>query len=344
MYDPLIALVIGIVVVTIPVLLFYPDRGLVARFARSQRNSVRVLREDALKHICTSELDGSLPTLQSIAGALEIPPNDAAALIADLEQSELITSKGEGLCLTASGRQAALHIIRAHRLWEQHLAQETGYDEQEWHMQAEQREHEMSSDDAQLLAARLGHPTEDPHGDPIPTAAGTHATPLGHRLTAMPLNVPLRVVHVEDEPEIIYAQLLADDVYPGMELRLLEMSPQRVRFWANGSEHILAPIVAGSVAVVSLQAHAADAIKTGERLSILKPGESAWVTAISPRCHGQERWRLMDLGILPGTLIEAELVSAGGDPTAYRVRDTLLALRREQANFIYIRRANEARS
>ncbi|RME45954.1 MAG: ferrous iron transport protein A [Caldilineae bacterium] len=58
-------------------------------------------------------------------------------------------------------------------------------------------------------------------------------------------------------------------------------------------------------------------------------------------CRGAERRRLMDLGILPGTLIRAEMVSPSGDPTAYRIRGALIALRKEQADRIYITRATE---
>ena len=65
-------------------------------------------------------------------------------------------------------------------------------------------------------------------------------------------------------------------------------------------------------------------------------------SGISPTCRGTERRRFLDLGILPGTAVEAELVSPGGDPTAYRVRGTLLALRAEQAQNIHISREKEA--
>ena len=57
---------------------------------------------------------------------------------------------------------------------------------------------------------------------------------------------------------------------------------------------------------------------------------------LSPQCRGPERRRLMDLGILPGTVIQAELVSPSGDPTAYRIRDALIALRKEQADWVRV--------
>lgn len=71
-------------------------------------------------------------------------------------------------------------------------------------------------------------------------------------------------------------------------------------------------------------------------LDQLKKGERAIVTRLTHT--GNNHLRLMDLGILPGTHIQAELVSPLGDPTAYRVRQTLIALRREQASHIEIER------
>ena len=74
------------------------------------------------------------------------------------------------------------------------------------------------------------------------------------------------------------------------------------------------------------------------KLSDLALGKTAEVLRISPNCRGAERRRFMDLGILPGTQLTAELVSAGGDPTAYLIRGALIALRREQAQHIKVRR------
>lgn len=71
-------------------------------------------------------------------------------------------------------------------------------------------------------------------------------------------------------------------------------------------------------------------------LADLQPGQKGRVITISPACRGLERRRFMDLGILPKTIIAAEMTSPSGDPTAYRIRGSLIALRREQASFIQI--------
>ncbi len=75
---------------------------------------------------------------------------------------------------------------------------------------------------------------------------------------------------------------------------------------------------------------------SSERLSSLKPGEMGKIVSILPECKGAERRRFMDLGIVPGTIITAEFNSPGGDPMAFTIRHSLIALRKEQSDYITI--------
>jgi DtxR family Mn-dependent transcriptional regulator len=338
MTDPLIAILIALLLVTLSLLLFRPSAGLIPRWQRARQMNERILIEDALKHIYRSEVHGQQPTLQSLAGALNVTGNRAAAILETLHGRDLVeTGQGE-FRLTPAGRDYALRIIRAHRLWEEHLAEETGFAESEWHDQAEYYEHLLTPEETHSLAVQLGNPIYDPHGDPIPTPTGELKPHAGLPLTAMPVDASLRIVHIEDEPEAIYAQLVAEGLFPGMNARLIEISPHRLRLWAGGDEHILAPVVAANISVVPLAQETAVKPDGGLQLSDLATGELGKVIALSPRFRGAERRRMLDLGILPGTLIQAEMVSPSGDPTAYRVRGALIALRKEQARLIQVAR------
>jgi DtxR family Mn-dependent transcriptional regulator len=318
--------------------LFRPQRGLVWRWRRSRKVTARVLAEDALKHIHRCERHGRRPSLDSVAGALQVSDDDAASLLSDLEDRGLVSLEGDVFRLTPRGRSYALHVIRAHRLWERYLAEETGFAMTEWHDRAEAAEHELSPSAADALAAELGHPTHDPHGDPIPTSAGEMVTHGGRPMTLMPADRPLRIVHLEDEPEAIFAQVVAEGLNPGMIVQLIENSPRRVRFWADGDEHVLAPIVAANISVVPVPPRSLPEAEPGVGLSLLRPEESGEVIHISQACRGSERRRFLDLGITPGTPITAEITSPGGDLTAYRIRDALIALRREQAAHIRVKK------
>jgi DtxR family Mn-dependent transcriptional regulator len=293
--------------------------------------------EDALKHILGCEMSGDRFTANSLAGALQITSDQAADLLLEMDQRGLLYAETDSIRLTPIGRQSALHILRAHRLWERYLADETGIGELEWHGRAELQEHELTPEEAEALAAQLGNPTHDPHGDPIPSAEGEMQPHEGIPLISAEVNEPLQIVHIEDEPQAVFAQLLAEGLYPGMEVRLVERSPHRIRFWAGGDEHTLAPVVAANVSVAPPPEDLSDSV--GRPLSDLAQGERAQVIEISSQCRGMERRRLQDLGFLPGANIQAELTSTGGDPVAYRIRGALIALRKDQADMIRVQAA-----
>ena len=336
MPEPLIAILIAATITLIAWLLFRPKNGLVPRWRKARQITDRVLLEDALKHIQRCERHGDTSSLQSIAGALDISVNQAAKIAEELQSMEFIIIENGEFLLTPAGRDYALRIIRAHRLWEEYLAEHTGFDESEWHEQAEEYEHLLSPEEAKDLAQQLGNPAYDPHGDPIPSSTGEFKHHPGKPLTSMDLETPLRIVHIEDEPEEIYAQLVAEGLSPGMFARITEKTPQRLRFWIGDEEHVLAPIVAANISVVPLPEEKFEQIQPGASLNTLNPGEKGRVVALSPRLRGADRRRMMDLGILPGTVIDVEMTSPSGDPTAYKVRGALIALRKEQAKLIQV--------
>lgn len=317
-------------------LVLWPRYGVLPRWRESRRLAVRVRREDALKHILKCEANAQAPTIEGIAGLLQIKRNAVAALIAELERGGLVTYLGGQLRLTSDGRELALHIIRAHRLWESYLADQTGIAEAEWHRQAERQEHLLTAQQTEALAAKLGHPTRDPHGDEIPATAEDLRAHPGLPLNSAPPGQPLQIQHIEDEPSTIYSQLVAAGLRAGMKVVVIEKSAQRIRFWADGNAHVLAPSLANNIEVVPLPDLKVADLYAEEFLSYLKPGQRCRVLGLSPACRGAERRRLLDLGFVPGTALEVEMVSPGGDPTAYRVRGSVIALRHDQANLIRI--------
>ncbi|MDP6618417.1 MAG: iron dependent repressor, metal binding and dimerization domain protein [Nitrospinota bacterium] len=340
MIDPVRALLIAGVVGAAAAILFWPVRGIFRRCLRAFRATGRVQTEDALKHLYDCEHRQIPCTLYSLCGALNISGNRAADLLARLEELEWVTPADGGYRLMPDGRSYALRVVRVHRLWERFLSDRTGLGATEWHHEAERREHTTSPEEADALATRMGNPRFDPHGDPIPTAPGDVPPPLGRPLTELAVGELAAVVHVEDEPQAVHAQLVAESLHPGMRVRVLETHPQRIRFEADAEEHVLAPVVAANLSVMPL---AGEQKMAGPfaRLSGLEPGQRAEVVGISRVCRGPERRRMLDLGIIPGTAVKAELRGPGGDPTAYRIRGAVIALRRQQSDLIHVHRMEE---
>jgi DtxR family Mn-dependent transcriptional regulator len=335
MVDPALALLIFAGIAVITAVLAWPRTGLVARLVHSSRVSERVLLEDALKHVYTCESIGRLCSIESVAGQLEISTGKAAALLARLAESDLITSGESGPHLTDAGRDSALQLVRTHRLWERYLADRTGVPAAEWHAHAEHMEHTLSPEETDALAARLGHPAWDPHGDPIPTTGGDLPQVERVTLAGVEPGRTVEIIHLEDEPHEIYDALLSDGLGLGVRLDVVDRSDRVVRVRGRGREWSLAGVVARNVSVRILpEGESAD--EPVETLLDLTPGESGTVVDVSPACQGSQRRRLLDLGVVKGTRITAELVSAAGDPVAYRIRGALIALRREQAGWIRI--------
>lgn len=314
----------------------WPQHGLLARWRRARELTRRSRREDTLKHIVKSEANGRVATLDSIAGALQITTSGAARLLEELESCDLLTFDGGRLNLTAAGREMALHVVRAHRLWESYLADQTGVAEDEWHYRAEKQEHLLTPQQTAALEARLGHPMHDPHGDAIPGTDGALEGDLSQSLNSVAPETPVIVTHIEDEPETVYQQLVAQGLRPGMRAFVIEKSPARIRFWVEGSEHILAPVLAENVSIKPIPEFRTPELFEEEVLSGLQPGGRTHVVGLLPGCRGPERRRLLDLGFVPGTVVEVEMISPAGDPTAYRVRGSVVALRREQAGLIRV--------
>lgn len=313
-------------------LICWPRCGLWAWRRRGLAAGRQARVEDVLKHLCKTEAAGRRPTIQSVAGVLHAAPATTASLLESMAADGMVEFAAGELKLTPSGRKAGMHIIRAHRLWECYLADQTGLREGEWHARAERREHRMTPAEADSLSAALGNPTHDPHGDRIPTADG-HLEPDDARpLAAMAAGELAMLAHIEDEPETLYARLAALGLRVGMTVRMLGQSDGALRFTANGDEFTLEAILANQVEVAALT----DSEEAAGHLAACRPGTRATVLGLARSCRGQERRRLLDLGFVAGTEIEVAMASPSGEPTAYQVRGTLIALHREQASQVMV--------
>ena len=323
-----------------------PKTGWFWRMQRKLRVSDRILMEDALKYFTNCEFENETATLKGAAGCLGISEGEAGRIVSQLAEHNLISIDGNGFHLSGPGRSYGIRMIRAHRLYETYMSETSGYRENEWHDQADQAEHRLSDSEISALDQRLNYPVHDPHGDPIPTPEGELSMPEEKcSLSALGVDTSGVIVHMEDEPAEIYSQLIAEGLYPGLMLRVLEADSKRIRFWAGDDEHVLSPLLATSVQVVPHELEQRGTMpvpdqKTTVRkkrsLADCETGTRARIRALSPRISGTERRRLMDLGFLPGTEVEIELTSAAGDPMAFRIRGTLIALRRIQAEQIFI--------
>lgn len=335
----LLTLLVGGVVLVILTYVFWPHSGLLVKWRRAMLDVTKISIEDALKHLYDCEYKSSRCSLDSIAGNLSISKDKAADVIAKLQAMNLVVSRNENLELTSEGRGYALRVIRVHRLWERYLADETSVLETEWHEQAEQMEHILSTDDADKLAAEIGNPLLDPHGDPIPNKKGEMPERESVPITELKEGEFAKIIHLEDEPQAVYAQIVAEGLYVGQQVRMIEVANDRIKFEANNDLCVLAPVIASNISVIPL-AEVKSPMKSFSKMSDLEVGQMGTVVGIAKAVRGQQRRRLLDLGLVPGTKVSAEIQSLGGDPTGYRIRGATIAIRKHHANQVFVKDIN----
>jgi len=135
-------------------------------------DSVSAAVQDYAKAVYALEArEGGAVSTNHLAERLGVTPGSVSAMVRKLSDVGLLEHEPyRGVRLTDQGRRVALEVLRHHRLIELFLAEELGMSWDRVHAEAEVLEHVISEDLEQLIAARLGDPRLDPHGDPIPTA------------------------------------------------------------------------------------------------------------------------------------------------------------------------------
>src|SRR5436190_7855154 len=134
--------------------------------------SISAAVQDYAKAVYALEArEGSAVATNDLAERLGVTPGSVSAMVRKLSELGLLEHEPyRGVRLTSQGRRVALEVLRHHRLIELFLAKELGMSWDRVHAEAEVLEHVISEELEQLIAARLGDPRLDPHGDPIPTA------------------------------------------------------------------------------------------------------------------------------------------------------------------------------
>ncbi|MFY0688654.1 MAG: metal-dependent transcriptional regulator [Cyclobacteriaceae bacterium] len=331
--NPVIALgiFIGVVIFTFLVL----KLKVIGTIFKTREQRDRELIEDILKQLYHVQKSNTSANVSSLAGALRIGNARLISIVEHMSEMELINTDGDRLVLTETGQDYALKIIRIHRIWEKYLSEKTGYNKLDWHGQAEEKEHKLTAKQTEEIYQELGNPRYDPHGDPIPTEQGEMLDANWSPLPSFNANDEVRIVHIEDEPEVVFKQIIGQKLHIGSHLKLTSTEGQSIKFYCEGINYELSTIIGSNINAVLLNNN--EIFERGKvRLSSLEDAKDAQVLGISSECRGAARRRLLDLGFTPGANIKAEYAGPNKNPRAYRIRNTLIALRNDQAELILI--------
>lgn len=183
--------------------------------------------QDYLKHIYELTENGESASTTALAAKLKVSAPSVTGMIQKLATSKpalVEYQKHQGATLTKEGRKAALEVIRHHRLLEAWLVQTLGYSWDEVHEEAERLEHVISEDFERRIAAAMGDPARDPHGELIPTADLKMPPDTTTPLSALRPNQTGLVQYVKAGDAEMLRHLESLGLIPGAQLEVKEYS------------------------------------------------------------------------------------------------------------------------
>jgi DtxR family Mn-dependent transcriptional regulator len=195
--------------------------------------------------------DGAVSTT-ALAERLGVTAASASGMVRKLDEHGLVTHVPyRGVRLTDEGTRLALEVLRHHRLLELYLAESLGVPWDRVHEEAEVLEHVLSEDLEALIAAKLGNPTHDPHGDPIPSADLQMPEEPTESLASLEPGACGTFVRVSDSDPEMLRYLAERNIAPGADVRVEDKQPFGGPLFVaiNDQTHVLGGKLAGAMRV-----------------------------------------------------------------------------------------------
>jgi DtxR family Mn-dependent transcriptional regulator len=196
--------------------------------------------------------EGCAVTTNALAERLGVTPASASAMVKKLAAMGLVTHvRYKGVELTPKGTAIALEVIRHHRLLEAYLSESLGLPWDRVHDEAEVLEHVLSEELEELIAAKLGNPTHDPHGDPIPTRDGLMPDEPTVSMQVLATGDCGRFVRISDADPEMLRYLAARGIAPGDDFEIVDKQPFDGPVFARfaGEVHVLGGTLARAMRV-----------------------------------------------------------------------------------------------
>ncbi len=228
-------------------------------------NMMTTNKEDVLHSLRTEAVEDFLKTVyllqrqynpvptSILAEQLGVKPPSVTEMAKKLAEHGLLAyEKYKGIGLTDPGRLVALEVIRHHRLIEMYLTQALGYSWDEVHDEADRLEHVISEQFEERIAAALGHPNLDPHGDPIPELDGSIPAQETFLLANAQIDAPNIVRRITDQSPDMLRYLASIGLVPGAQVTVTAREPfdGPIHLRIEDNEAVISHEVAGHVFLI----------------------------------------------------------------------------------------------
>ncbi|HEX2990198.1 MAG TPA: metal-dependent transcriptional regulator [Anaerolineales bacterium] len=214
--------------------------------------SLTVSIQDYLKNIYELTENGEAASTNTLAKRLNISAPSVTGMVQKLASASpalVMYKKHQGVTLTSEGKKAALEVIRHHRLLETWLVQTLGYSWDEVHEEAERLEHVISEEFEQRIAAAMGHPLRDPHGELIPTADLKMPPEESTPLSALRPTQTAQVKCVKNADAKLLRHLESLGLVPGAQIKIVDYSSfdHNLTVKVGAKTHVLGLNITGKI-------------------------------------------------------------------------------------------------
>ncbi len=306
------------------------------------------VQQDILKEIYKSNKENNILTIDILHKKINIPISNLLKILSKLISLNYVYLSDNDIRLTNKGKEEAKDIINKHRLLESYLFEKTSTKLKDIHKIADKKEHLFNEEQIGIIKNELSNPCIDPHGDILDENI------LDENITSFSKVITLGycqeneiyiVKHIEDEPAEIYEHLVNLDLAPFDKIKIIKINKDYISIINDKGKKIdIEYFYANNIFVNKIEKNEKiqnyfdfllnHEIITLNKLKLRNPG---LIVGLSFYIRGIQRQRLMELGFIKGNVvIPMYNNSITDDPRAYKIKNSIISLRTEQASKIYV--------
>jgi len=320
---------------------------LIKTYQDNKRRKIKEKSEDIIKFLYKQDKEKKETNFHKVQLFSKLEYKKLSKILDELLREKKIKYDQDNIKLTIDGEKEAKNLIEKHRALEKILFDDTSIEIEEIHSVAEREEHKN------IEYKESSYDCIDPHGDIITGEEIEYYSLNTIAQNTQNLNQIFKIVHIEDEPKEVYKEIVELDLAPSYYIKIKNITFKEIEILTDKGKIIKINHILGSnIHLVYLaeeeckyiKEHFSKIEKNIDKISTLdklKISEEGKIIGLSFYIRGEERRRLLELGLTKNSKIKPIYNNMlGEDPRVYKIKNTMIALRKEQAKKIYVIKEN----